>query len=130
MYLSYTDITALNEMRYELFRAKSGKVESGQLPPCQDWLCLHAVRANHQAAILQRALHGDPQTPSTQGFNFFIQTLDCGGWVLSENTEHIINWMSDEPAPVAILEFLSCKCNNCLSVVAWRTASYAPTPVF
>ena len=51
LYVSRTDIVDVNEIRYELFRVKDGNVESSQLPPCQDCLHLHAVRANYQAAI-------------------------------------------------------------------------------
>ncbi len=90
-------------MRYELFRVKHGNVESGQLPPCQDCLRLHAVRANYQNAIWHRSLQADPQTPSP---------LDSNGWVLSDNGELMINWMTGEPAPDTVLEFLSCKCKK------------------
>ena len=36
---------------YEMFRAKSGDILSGQLPPCSDALRQHTNRANDQAAI-------------------------------------------------------------------------------
>ena len=34
MYVNYTDISKVNEKRYELFRARGRKVETGQPPPC------------------------------------------------------------------------------------------------
>lgn len=103
LYAIHTDITDVNQMRYELFRLKDGNVDSGQLPPCQDCLHLHAVRANYQAAIWQRSLVADPQTPSP---------MDCKGWVLSDSGDLIINWMTGDPAPERVIAFLSCKCKK------------------
>jgi len=41
----------VNDARYELFCAKNGEVESHQLPPCQDALKKHILRANYQAGV-------------------------------------------------------------------------------
>ena len=50
MYMSVGNITGrVNDARYELFCAKNGEVESHQLPPCQDCLRKHVLRANYQA---------------------------------------------------------------------------------
>jgi len=103
LYVSQSDICDINEMRYELFRVKDGNVESGQLPPCQGCLHLHAARANYQAAIWNRALEADPHVPNP---------LDSKGWSLSDDGELVINWMMGAPAPLTILEFLSCKCKK------------------
>ena len=81
LYVSRTDIVDVNEIRYELFRVKDGNVESSQLPPCQDCLHLHAVRANYQAAIWHRSLQADHQAPSPLGNK---------GWTLSDNGELMI----------------------------------------
>ena len=45
-----------NELRYNLFCAKKGEIESHQLPPCRDCLGKHAQRANYQAGIWKRCL--------------------------------------------------------------------------
>ena len=50
MYMSVGNNTGrVNDARYELFCAKNGEVESHQLPPCQDCLRKHVLRANYQA---------------------------------------------------------------------------------
>ena len=43
-------------LRYRLFCAKKGNIDSTQLPPCVDYLFKHASRANVQAAIWKRSL--------------------------------------------------------------------------
>ena len=105
LYSAQTDITEVNEMRYQLFRIKNGDVDSSQLPPCKDSLKMHAVRANYQAAIWQRSLNN----------NATIQNpVDCSGWTLDDQRELTINWITGPMAPDALLEFLSCKCaRNC-----------------
>ena len=50
-----------NEVRYNLFCAKKGEIESHQLPPCRDCLGKHAQRANYQAGIWKRCLRQDLQ---------------------------------------------------------------------
>ena len=49
----------VNDLRYELFRAKKGAVASEEFPLCSDCLCLHV--ANHQAAIWQDCLEKFPR---------------------------------------------------------------------
>jgi hypothetical protein len=78
-----------------MFCAKKGEIESHQLPPCQDCLTRHILRANYQTAIWKR---------STQG------TSPVGrGWQLNEGTL-AIHWMAGRPAPEAVLDLLSCSC--------------------
>ncbi|KAG0727608.1 hypothetical protein GWK47_034280 [Chionoecetes opilio] len=103
LYVSQSEICDVNEMRYELFRVKDGNVDSGQLPPCQNCLHLHATRANYQAAIWHRALQADPEVPNP---------LENKGWSLGDDGELVINWMTAAPAPDTVLEFLSCKCKK------------------
>ena len=38
LYATRCPNATINELRYQLFRAKKGEVESGQLPPCEDCL--------------------------------------------------------------------------------------------
>ena len=97
-----SNVSSVNDMRYQLFRAKKGGIQSGQLPPCEDCLCLHAQRANYQAAIWCRSLLASPDTPSPNGH----------GWTLRQDGSLAIKWMNGDPAPDAVLEFLACKCKK------------------
>ncbi|KAG0710022.1 hypothetical protein GWK47_023661 [Chionoecetes opilio] len=47
-----------------MFCAKKGQIESGQLPPCEDSLMQHTLRANYQAAIWRRSLENLPDVPA------------------------------------------------------------------
>jgi len=98
-------VTEVNDMRYQLFKAKRGDIESGQLPPCNDCLYFHALRANYQSCIWRRSLHNYPSIPSPEGH----------GWVLNEEGQLIIQWMKGPPAPDVVLEFMSCKCSRVCS---------------
>ena len=65
IYASKTLSTEVNTLRYNLFCAKKGEMESYQLPPYRDCLVKHAQRANYQAAIWRRCLEKDPQSPKS-----------------------------------------------------------------
>ena len=77
---------------------KNGRIESGQLPPCEDVLFHHAQRANYQAGIWRRCLINSPTLPDPES---------CG-WFIENNVLHV-KWMSGLPAPEAVLEFIACK---------------------
>ena len=95
----------INELRYNLFCARKGEIESHQLPPSKDCLMKHSLRANYQAAIWKRSLENDPQAPNPVGLGWQLE--ECAG------TQHlVIDWMGGSPAPEAILELLSCKCTR------------------
>ena len=51
MYVAASRTTEVNDLRYQLFCAKRGEIESNLLPPCRDCLFMHLLRANCQAAI-------------------------------------------------------------------------------
>ena len=79
---------------------QQGKDDSNQLLPCADFLRMHSLGANRlQAANWRRSLQSCPQVPSPIGH----------GWV-EEDGDLSIKWMSGEPAPAVLLEFLSCSC--------------------
>ena len=63
LYSKNTKITKVNDLRYRVFCAKNGDVESGQLPPCEDTLRQHTLRANYQAAIWRHSLESLPDIP-------------------------------------------------------------------
>ena len=61
LYAPKSSSHTVNALRYDLFCAKKGEVESHQLPPCIDCLQKHAHRANYQAAIWRRCLVQIPE---------------------------------------------------------------------
>ena len=106
----------INELRYHLFCAKKGEIESHQLPPCKDCFLQHALRANYQAGIWQRCLQQNPQVPSPVGH----------GWKLEKqgtDEQLVIHWMDDQPAPQAILDLLA---YACMILYAMFMSKYSP----
>ena len=98
LYALKASSTKINDLRYHLFCAKKGEVESHQLPPCRDCLVKHAKRANYQAGIWRRCLEQDPQVPSP----------------VTRDQQLVVDWMGAQPAPVAILDLLACNCSVCI----------------
>lgn len=95
-------VKVVNELRYNIFIAKTGEADSSQLPPCRDCLAKHVARANYQAGIWRRCLENDPDIP---------YPIDHG-WVIDEPSTLSVEWMSGPTAPDDILEMLSCKCSR------------------
>ena len=98
MYSSNPGTSDVNDLRFRLFCTKKGDLDSNQLPPCVDTRRKHCDRANYQAAIWRRSRQSCLQIRSPIGH----------GWSLEEG-RLIVNWMSGEPAPMAVLELLSCQ---------------------
>ncbi|KAL8624540.1 hypothetical protein ACOMHN_005841 [Nucella lapillus] len=105
LYAPKQPTTGVNELRYQLFCAKNGDIESHQLPPCQDCLWKHAQRANYQAGLWRRCLENDPQAPDPVGSGWTVERAD-GKDILA------IDWMNVQPAPDAVLELLACSCRK------------------
>ncbi len=101
LYSKNTKICGVNDLRYNMFCARKGDVESGQLPPCADTLLQHTLRANYQAAIWRRSLECFPDIPKPS---------EGHGWELNSEGELIIQWMTGLPAPDVVLSLISCKC--------------------
>ena len=59
--------TSIDALRYHLFCARKCDAEAHQLPPCQDCLRKHTIRANYQAAIWRRSLINDLETRDPVG---------------------------------------------------------------
>lgn len=93
-------ISDVNQCRYAVFCAKKGEAESHQLPPCQDSLRKHCLRANYQAAVWKNSLRNN-DVPSPVGH----------GWS-QEQDKLVIDWMSGLPAPRAVLELIACTCRK------------------
>ena len=92
-------LVEVNECRYITFCAKQGQSQS--LPPSQDALRNHTMRANYQAAIWRQALNANPEIPSPESH----------GWLIRDG-QLDINWMSLPPAPEALLELILCGCTT------------------
>ena len=103
LYSKYTKITKVNDLRYQVFCAKNGDVESGQLPPCEDTLRQHTLRANYQAAIWRHSLESLSDIPEPSAGH---------GWELNTEWDLTIQWMTGEAAPNAVLSLISCKCTQ------------------
>ncbi len=102
MYAPTTKTTKVNQLRYELFFAKRGEVDSSALPPCDDSLMQHIRRANYQAGIWRRCLVSKPDIPEPDG----------NGWTRAEDGSLEIDWLHRQPAPDAVLEFIACQCKR------------------
>ena len=99
MWLLASNTTEVNDLRYQLFCAKRGEIESSLLPPCRDCLCMQLLRANYQAAIWKCCLHARPAVPDP---------TKCG--LIDDDGKLAMHWMRSPPAPDAVLELLACKC--------------------
>ena len=67
LYSAKSGTNNTNDLRYRLFCARKGEIDSHLLPPCADALKKHALRANYQACIWRRSLEGCPAVPSPVG---------------------------------------------------------------
>ena len=47
LYAKNANTVCVNSLLYHIFCTKKGQIESGQLPPCEDSLRQHTVRANY-----------------------------------------------------------------------------------
>jgi hypothetical protein len=102
LYAAGTKIRDVNELQYQLFRAKKGEIDSSQLPPCEDCLQQHSLHANYQAAVWRKSLEQNPNIPSPESGH---------GWVL-EDDHLVVEWMTGPPAPEVVLEFMACTCSK------------------
>ena len=88
-------------MRYAIFCAKHGKIDSHKLPPCRDSLQNHILRANYQCLIWRKCLEQSPN----------IADLESHGWNYENGMVSCV-WMNGLPAPQAVLSLLSCDCKR------------------
>lgn len=70
MYVLSSSTMLGNTLRYDLFCAKRGEVESSQLPPCTNCLKQYVWRADYQAVVWQRSLVSQPVIPDPTGFEW------------------------------------------------------------
>ena len=95
----------INDLRYHLFCAKKGEIESHQLPPCKDCLVKHALRANYQAGIWRRCLEQYPHVPSPVSRGWKMEKQGSDEYL-------VVDWMDGQPAPQAIIDLLACNCKK------------------
>lgn len=93
------DVCEVNIARYNLF--KLGKFAEDNIPPNDDTLHQHLLRANFQAYIWKHSLSNVLNLPSP-----------CeSGWTL-EDGELVIRWMRKPCAPDGFLENVTCGCKT------------------
>ena len=102
LYISSTTTVDINTARHQLFCARRGELKSTQLPPCEDCLFMHTMRANYQVGIWRCSLQQHPLVPSP----------DKRGWVRNDDDQLTVEWMRGSPAPDAVLQLLLCKCSR------------------
>ena len=61
MYCKNAGTNEVNKLRYRLFCVKKGDVDSNQLPPCDDSLRKHELRANYQAQVGNEVFNDAPK---------------------------------------------------------------------
>jgi len=101
LYSKGTKSSGVNQLRYDLFRSKEGKINSSQLPPSEDTLRLHTLRANYQAHLWRHCLE---QIVEVSPLN--------NGWIQRGEGALSIAWMTLQPALETILKYLNCKCRK------------------
>ncbi|KAK3750403.1 hypothetical protein QZH41_005565 [Actinostola sp. cb2023] len=106
LYNSKPGTDSVNTLRYMLFCAKKGDIDSHQLPPCSDCLQKHCQRANYQTRLWRQCLVACPDVPSPVGLGW-CQESDQDG-----TSRLTVDWMDGDPAPSAVLQLLSCKCKR------------------
>ena len=102
LYTSSTTTVDINTSRHQLFCARRGELESTQLPPCEDCLFVHTMRANYHAGIWRCCLQQHPLVSSP---------VKCG-WVRNDVGQLTVEWMRGYPAPDVVLQLLLCKCSR------------------
>ena len=86
-----------DRVQYKLFCRKNA--QNCNLPPIKDALKYHVARTNYQACIWHNSLEAAAHTPSPHGHGCDV------------TDGHIsIHWMDQQPAPKALLQFISCNC--------------------
>ena len=89
----------INTARFELFCKKN--LQSQSLPPTADALQKHVERVNHQVYLWKQSLAPQPAISSPIG----------KGWELCNN-KLSIKWMTRSPAPISLMELVSCSCKT------------------
>ena len=89
----------VNEARYNMFRL--GTHSEQLLPPTEDSLKKHLMRANYQAAVWRRSLEPIQDLPGPVG----------NGWLLTDGVLEV-DWADLPPAPDSVLKTVQCSCKK------------------
>ena len=90
---------AINHLRHYLFFKNLAKNDN--LPPTEDSLHLHIMRANFQCYIWKQTLNPKPDIVNPVG----------NGWTVKDGTISPL-LMTKEPAPKSLLEVTTCSCKS------------------
>ncbi len=99
---------SINDAWYKMFCTKAKVPELQQLPPTEDELLLHCLRANYVTCVWKSVL---------EPINNILHPNKYG-WI-NVNNQLEIKWMSQKPASDSLLEFMACgyKKSGCLNRV-------------
>ena len=98
MYSKKVFANGVNDLRYKLW-VQNPSNDSMLLPPTIDALSHHVNRTNYQALLWRNAMIADYQAPTPNG---------CG-WEVKNSLLNIV-WMTNPPAPAALLQLTRCSC--------------------
>ena len=87
---------SFNNIRYRMYCKSRAKIACKKLLPCEDVLQLHILKANYQAFIWRQSLLAQ------QAENDPLQN----GWCLDEEGCFGIKWMTCNPAPDEVTDFI------------------------
>ena len=90
----WKDQECSDEVSYRMYCQSRGKIPCESLPPCNDIVELHMMRANYQAHIWRQSLIAE----QTQ-----LDPLNHG-WTRNEHDNNLeVKWMRCNPAPDEVL---------------------------
>ena len=94
-------LSDVNGARYKKFCSSKGKFPEPQmLPPTSDELLQHCKRVSYVTCTVKLALEQNPDIPVPRGY----------GWEVNANGALETVWMTQKPAPDAILDLVACNC--------------------
>ena len=85
----------MNDLRYNMYCQKAGKILCDNLPPCWNALKQHIKRVNYQTRIWRKCLQAMSEDESPAG----------NGWCMKSGKLDI-DWMTCTPAPEEVCIFV------------------------
>ena len=79
----------LNELMYNIYCSKRGRITCDDLPPCFSSFLQHCKRANYQSCVWRLGFEINPDVPLPEDY----------GWHLDDLSKLEITWMTCKPAP-------------------------------
>ena len=109
MYVTASAITDVNKLKYQLFQAKKGAMESCQLPPCAGFLYLHWPEC-YLLFYEEKNLEKHCNTAS----------IKPGYGGLMDSAQFSTDWLQRPPDLELMLEFMACKCSKTCKLPSWQ----------